>query len=59
MNEEIIKSLRSQNEYWAEESEKLACDKVTLCIFLMATTLASIFGCSWVVSDLIGIIWQW
>ena len=56
--DEIIESLQAQNDYWAHQSEELLSENVTLYIFLIATTLMSVFGLSWVVSDLIGILWK-
>ena len=57
-NDEMTKLLMEQNSYWAHEAERLLSENVTLSIFLIATTLMSIFGLSWVVSDLIGFLWK-
>jgi hypothetical protein len=56
--DEIIESLREQNSFWAIEYARLESDNLDMRIFLIITTLASIFGLSWVISDLIGVLWK-
>jgi hypothetical protein len=53
---EIIEALREQNIYWGKEYHRVDVQNVWLRIALTLTTLISIFGCSWVISDLIGMI---
>jgi hypothetical protein len=51
--DEIITALREQNEYWAEYAEKEMGEKIIISMFLIATSLISLFGIGWIISDLI------
>jgi hypothetical protein len=51
--DEMIEALQLQNEYWAEYAEKEMGEKVVISMFLIATTLISLFGTGWIISDLI------
>jgi hypothetical protein len=50
---EIIESLRTQNEYWAEESYKLEDELLINRIFLTALSLYSIFVTGWLMIALL------
>jgi hypothetical protein len=51
--DEMIEALQLQNEYWAEYAEKEMGEKVVISMFLIATSLISLFGTGWIISDLI------